>query len=175
VAYTYNSIPSVATGDVYTAAAHNNIVTNVNNYRVPPMCFTTGVNTSQTLTHAATTSIQFTGADTVDTDDIHNPSSNSDRFTVTTAGLYVATGYLQINTTGITAGLVSLNVNGTVRYENGTSSPLSASAMRMSVSGIMNLAENDIVRFNVYQESSGSVNRNPALGTFGIAWLGQAS
>jgi hypothetical protein len=36
MAKTYNSIPTVSTGDVYTATAHNNIVENVNNYRVPP-------------------------------------------------------------------------------------------------------------------------------------------
>ena len=175
MAKTYNTISTFTSGQILTATQMNGIGTNVNNYRVPPMCFTTGVNTSQTLTHGAFTNIQFTGADTVDTDDIHNPSSNSDRFTVTTAGVYVVTAYIQINATGITTGLLNITVNAAGVYENGTSSPLSASAMRMGVSGILNLAANDIVRFSVYQESSGSANRNPALASFGISWLGQAS
>jgi hypothetical protein len=56
VAKTYNSIPSVATGDVYTAAAHNNIVTNVNNYRVPPACIVqrASMTSAERSLHAAT-------------------------------------------------------------------------------------------------------------------------
>ena len=37
----YNTFSDVSTGDVYTAAAHNLLLENVENYRVPPSCLLT--------------------------------------------------------------------------------------------------------------------------------------
>jgi hypothetical protein len=133
------------------------------------------VNTSQTLTHGANTNVQFTGADAHDTDAIHNPSSNSDQFVTATAGIYAVSAYLQINNTGVTVGLLAITLNGNVRFESGTGSPISASAMRLSVSGLVVCAANDIVRLQVYQESSGSASRNPAQGNMSLVWVGQVS
>ena len=79
---TYNTIPSVSTGDVYTATAHNNIVTNVNNYRVAPAC---RVYRSTDWTYSGT---YFEwNAEQYDTDGMFTASSTD--ITVQTAGIYL--------------------------------------------------------------------------------------
>lgn len=83
---TYNSIPTVSTGDVYTATAHNNIVTNVNNYRVPPMC---RVLRSSDWTYSGTY-IEW-NAEQYDTDGMFTPSSTS--VTIQTDGVYSVSGF----------------------------------------------------------------------------------
>jgi hypothetical protein len=172
---TYNTIPTTTTGSVYTAAAHNNIVTNVNNYRVPPMCITTGVNTSQSFTHANAADVQFNGVDTVDTDDIHNPSSNSDQFVIATAGVYQVSFALIINTTTVTSLLATVSKNAGGVFESGSSSPLSASAARWSIAGAVECVAGDVIRARVYQTSTSSVSQTLFSARMSLVWLGQVS
>jgi len=139
------------------------------------MCVTTGINTSQTLTHASSTNLQFTGADTHDTDEIHNPSSNSDQFIAKTAGIYAVSGLLLINSTGVTQMGLSITKNAGSVVETGSASPVWQSAARLGVSALVACAANDVVRLSVYQESSGSANRNPFSGNMSMVWLGQVS
>jgi hypothetical protein len=87
VAKTYNPIPSVATGDVYTAAAHNAIVENVNGYRVPPMCRLTRT-TDQSINSGTETRVQF-GTAVFDTDPTMATTGASAKITINTAGVYL--------------------------------------------------------------------------------------
>ena len=88
MAKTYNTISSVSTGDVYTATQHNSIVTNVNNYRVPPMARITKNGTTRPYTSA--TAIAFDNGTTngYDTDGMYSAGANT-RLTVQTAGVYL--------------------------------------------------------------------------------------
>jgi len=139
----------------------------------PPMCITTGINTSQTLAHGSFTNLQFTGADTVDTDNIHNPASNSDQFVIATAGVYSVGGSLIINSTAVTALLLAITKNGSGQAEIGSGSPLTASAARFSVSGITQCVAGDVIRLSVYQESTSSGSRVPFSGRMSLALLGK--
>ena len=148
---------------------------NTNNYRVPPMCLTSGVNTSQNIPNGSFTPIEFTGADDVDTDSIHNPASNPSRFTVATAGVYVITFTLVINSTAVAGAVLAITKNGGAFAENGSGSPISASAVRMTVTAMTNCAVGDYIEGSCYQASSPSGNRQPYGGRMSVAWLGQVS
>lgn len=106
MAKTYNSIPTVSTGDVYTATAHNNIVTNVNNYRVPPMC---QVYRSTDLTGYTNQAAISWSAEAFDTDDMWSSGTN---VTINTAGVYAVTfqGVARGSAT-ISRGLPEIRVN----------------------------------------------------------------
>lgn len=175
MAKTYPAIGPFAPGDILTAATMTNIDTNLENQRVPSMCITTAVNTSQSLTNASFVGVEFTGADAVDTDAMHNPASNPSRFTINTAGVYVVEFYLVINSTAVVSAVVALGKNGAGVSENGTGSPISASAMRMSVGAIIEAAAGDYIEPLVYQASSPAAARNPFTGRMSLAWLGQVS
>ena len=175
MAKTYTAAGSATAGDVYTAAAHNVIVTDVNNFIVPAFCVTTGFNASQNFAHATSTAVQFSGADAYDTDAMHDPSVNNTRFTVTTEGLYICSFHGQINSTGVTQLLLSLTLSGTGFAESGTGSPITASAARNSVTGIVYATSGQYVEALVYQESAASASRQLSVGRFSMAWLGRAS
>lgn len=84
MAKTYNTFTNVATGDVYTAAAHNNILTNLGNYRVPP-AVRVKITANKTLTSDAAISWD---AEDYDTDDMWTSGGT---ITINTAGIYLFT------------------------------------------------------------------------------------
>jgi len=81
---TYNTIPSVATGDVLTATAWNNQATNVNNYRVPP-----AVRVKLTASKTITSDVGISwDAEDYDTDAMWTSGAT---VTINTAGIYLFT------------------------------------------------------------------------------------
>ena len=86
MAKTYTAAGSAVAGDVYTAAAHNVIVTDINNTIVPPACVATA-GATQNIVNTTYTALTFS-AEQFDTDAIHDTSTNTSRFTVTTPGIY---------------------------------------------------------------------------------------
>lgn len=181
---TYNSIPTVSTGDVYTATAHNNIVTNVNNYRVPPTALISRV-TTQSIPNSTLTAVQFT-AEGWDTDDMATLASNNDRLTIKTAGLYliVANATLEANSTGqrdiqiIQVPAPTWAGNGYVASNSYVYSGGSINLFQeMSASVVTTCAVNDYFYVNVWQNTGGALNlradARPA--SLSATWLGQAS
>lgn len=79
----YNTFSDVSTGDVYTAAAHNLILENVENYRVPPMCIV--YRTTASASYSSNSNISWQAAD-VDTDSMWTSGTD---ITVNTDGLYL--------------------------------------------------------------------------------------
>ena len=148
---------------------------NVGSLIVPPMCATAGFNASQSFAHASSAAVQFNGADAFDTDNMHDTVTNNTRMTVTTPGLYMCTFYAQINTTGVTQFLLGLSINGGAFAESGTGSPVTASAARSSVSGLINATSTSYIEAVVYQESLGSAARNLSSARFTVCWVGRPS
>lgn len=196
MAKTYNTIPSVATGDVLTATGWNNQATNVNNYRVPPMCmvYRTAVQAVANTTWVVPT---FDG-EVYDTDDMHSLSVNTNRITINTAGLYLVTvtGYWNSSsTTGSRYATVTRNAttddsNGPhigSTYNEGAGSAY----QRINMSNVSTFAVGDWITLHLYQSSGGSINLSGAatasggfltgpLGylpgiTMSATWLGQVS
>jgi hypothetical protein len=189
VAKTYNSIPSVATGDVYTATAHNNIVTNVNNYRVPPACIVPLL-TSQNITDLNNTAFGF-GTASVNTDmtitagTTSTTIANGGKIQVTTAGVYLVSYSVTIasNATNVRQATIRVNSTGTPDPASGflwKQVPGTSSGTHLLTnSGLISLAANDEVQFLVRQNSTVTLSFAAVGGAsanfVSLAWLGQVS
>jgi len=169
----YNSFSDVATGDVYTAANHNLILENINNYRVPPMCRVKQTS-GQVVNDAENAPLAFDAED-FDTDAMHDNATNNSRITINTAGVY-----LVIASVRYTAGVsddtrISILKNGgnvgiDERGPNNTRSG-------MQVMGYYDLAAADYLEAQVYQNNSANTARTTDTPyTFlSAAWIGQVS
>ena len=87
MAKTYNPLDSVTVGSVLTASDYNEAVENSNNFRNPPMVKCTR---SGNLSYTANANVAWNAED-YDTDGMHDNSTNNERITPTTAGVYVVT------------------------------------------------------------------------------------
>lgn len=176
MAKTYNSIPSVATGDVYTAAAHNAIATNVNNYRVPPMCL---VYRSSDLSGYTSDADITWNAESYDTDEMFTPSGTT--ITIGTAGLYLVSFYVYfVGLATITNVSMRIRVNGATAMTHfgatGSTGVYSTAALTLS------LAASDTVAARVgvaggssYSVAGNADPRNQNASRLSLTWLGQVS
>jgi hypothetical protein len=177
MAKTYTAAGSAVAGDVYTAAAHNVIVTDVNNFIVPPMV--RAIRTAdQTITNASTTAIQFTASDEFDTDAMHDTSTNSNRITINTVGVYIITATVNIasgNSTGVYR-LVAIRKNG--GNEIATQNPGGIQDARVTVTVTDSAIAGDYYEAVVYQDTGGNVPLNLLGGlraAFTAVWVGRTS
>lgn len=180
---TYNTIPTVSTGDVYTATAHNNIVTNVNNYRVPPAC---QVRRTTNLTgYSSDTAITWESA-AFDTEDPNNPmwaaSPNPTRITIKTPGLYMVTFTGKVDaTTTLTLANANISLNGNLTAAQ-FCSVLSGVTSRFAMGHILNLAANDYITCAVgfvggssYLITGSATAQDSGQTRCTVTWLGQVS
>ena len=172
MAKTYSSIPTVATGDVYTATAHNNIAENVNNYRVPPMC---RVKRSGNLSYTSNTDIAWTAED-FDTVATHDNPTNNTRITINTAGVYVVSFGYQINFSGTwTGGDSVIKKNGGTTVANTHTQTRSVNVI-LSINTVVEAAVGDYFTAAVVIGGATSpIVAEAATTYFCAAWLGQVS
>lgn len=176
---TYNTFTNVSTGDPLPATTFNNLLTNVANYRVPPMCVLQN-STAQTIALTTQTALTYPlAAEIVDTDDMHNTSSNTSRITINTAGIYIITcaaTWAGANPDGSRI-LMVLTKNGSEistegsRIDTGNYGANTAIAVSLSIT--VNAAVADYFEWTAYH--TGSVNRNVNASHFAATWQGQAS
>lgn len=185
MAKTYNTIPSVSTGDVYTATAHNNIVTNVNGYRVPPLC---RVRRSGSASAAITPSTSTTGFLDWNTEDVDTETDNmwdaaaGTRITVRTAGVYLVQVNYTLDFTGTVttrqAAILHTTSGGTDTRIAGFYSVLSqASVSAETMTAVYSASVGDYfrVRIELMTGASSITLRNDPTCTFSAMWLGQVS
>jgi hypothetical protein len=173
---TYNTIPTTTTGSVYTAAAHNNIVTNVNNYRVPPACAAYN-NATQSIANATAVAVAL-NAEYYDTDGMHDTVTNNSRITIATDGIYVVTGNVLFDIGGTGIRDIAIYKNGTTTYRGAGTNNMSASFFTdLSVASTMSLVAGDYIQLYVYHTQGTAINvRGDANGVhFAATWLGQVS
>ena len=180
MAKTYNSIPTVSTGDVYTATAHNNIAENVNNYRVPPMAEVRRT-TTQSIPNTNWENVSFNASPAIfDTDSMWD-SANPTDLTIKTAGVYLFSVQAAFATNGSGARLVAIGKNEAspgsgpyFAYMNLL--PQNVSDQTFAISAIESCAVDDVITVSVYQSSGGALNlaTNPYQALRAV-WLGQAS
>lgn len=182
MAKTYNTIPTVNTGDVYQAASHNNIVTNVNNYRVPPMCMIYKT-AAQSIANNTGTIISW-DAEYLDTDSMWSSGAT---ISCTTAGIYLTTVAVQwqTNTAGIRRANLQKNITGTTydtakRVWEWNSGPMGTVGWGgLSYSALVSMAANDTLAVGVVQNSGVALNINGDATslevTFSMLWVGQAT
>lgn len=175
MAKTYNTIPTVATGDVYTATAHNNIATNVNNYRVPPMC---QVYRSSDLTGYTSQAAISWSAEAFDTDDMWSSGAN---VTIQTAGVYVVTftGSARGNAT-ISRILPEIRVGASV-FTQGDEPVIGGVGASFTVTIVESLAVGAVITADVFYIGGsnylidGATPPSNEATRLTVAWLGQVS
>jgi hypothetical protein len=177
MAKTYNTIPTVSTGDVYTATAHNNIVTNVNNYRVPPSCRVRKTGT-QAFTNPTVISFDTdTGSGAHDTDGMWDAGSPT-VITIQTTGLYLVTAYVAATSaTGnaITVLQMSLNTSAGGSFADLGAGGNTGTTAAASASGVTSLTAGDTVSITCYFNGSGTGLTIGAATTMSATWVGQVS
>lgn len=174
---TYNTIPQVATGDLLTATAWNNQATNVNNYRVPPMC-RVQLSGNQSIANSTTKDLSF-GTESVDTDGMFTATSSV--ITIQTAGIYLiaANVIFSPNAGGVRQVVITRNdvadaTNNVIAGAFGAGS--STTNNSFSLASAMSLSVNDTLRLNVFQNTGGALNVLAGDYTFlSATWLGQVS
>jgi hypothetical protein len=183
MAKTYNTIPTTTTGSVYTAAAHNNIVTNVNNYRVPPACQVRRTTNLTSYTSDAAITWESAAFDTESpSDPMWAASPNPTRVTIKTAGLYVVslTGKADATAT-LTLANANISVNGNL-VAGQFCSVLAAITSRFAISVVLNLAASDFITAAVglvggsaYIITGSATAQDSTQTRLTVSWLGQAS
>lgn len=174
MAKTYPDIGTFSPGDILTAATMNDVGTNLDNHRVPPIC---SVYRAAALSHTATGTYQTVAWDTelADTDGMWTASPNPTRITLNTAGIYLVTGRVSIaNTTQVIAAGIYKDggayVYSTDRTGLSTLNYLSTSATIISTGSTY-------VEMIVYQASGGNLayTTGEAQSGFSAVWLGQVA
>ncbi len=172
MAKTYNSIPTVSTGDVYTATAHNNIATNVNNYRVPP-AVRVKLTGNKTLTSDAAISWD---AEDYDTDDMWTSGGT---VTIKTAGIYLFTfkGRVTLSAAqnAVDCRVIKNSTNTLIQWHSGAITAPPTTDFRFASSIVDACAVNDTIIAAVQTGSTitGDGTAIPIVLT--ATWLGQVS
>lgn len=184
MAKTYNTFTNVSTGDVLTATNFNNVLTNVGNYRVPPIC---SVYRNAALSQTSSGNYQavsfdtehFTNTGTGDspTDPMWQSGTNPTRITFRTTGIYQVTGSATFNgnATGLRA--IRINRNGS-SAAYGTLVPANSVINYLTVSAIIEAtAVTDYVELAVYQDTGGNLAYQVGSDVmrFSAVWVGQKS
>jgi hypothetical protein len=170
---TYTAAGTVAAGDVYTAAAHNIIATDVNNFIVPPACRV--YNTAAINPYTSNALITW-NAEEYDTDEMHSTVSNTSRITIQTAGVYSIAVLLRGSWSGtMTSQAIAIMANGaehSVHEVFGISTTVGGSWM--TVSTIDDFAANDYIeaRWGLGGATSPQVLTPSRLA---VSWIGRTS
>ena len=186
MAKTYNTLGTVAPGDVLRAnsgtAAYNGVITNVNNYRVPPLCV---VYKTASQNIANNTGVILTwDAEYLDTDAMWSSGAT---MTTSTAGVYLVSASIQwaTNTAGIRRLNIQKNISGTTydtakRVWEWNAGPMGTVGWAgANYTAFVDAAANDTWALGVVQNTGGALNVNGDATsievTFAMYWLGQKS
>jgi hypothetical protein len=112
MAKTYTAAATATAGEVYTASAHNVIVTDVNNFIVPPMVQVR--RTTDLTSYTSNTLISWTTTAAFDTDGMFSSGAPT-YITVQTPGIYL------VNFVGQITGSATISLVLATLYKNGVS------------------------------------------------------
>ena len=176
MAKTYNTISTFTSGAILTAAQMNGIGTNVNNYRVPPMCMV--YRTSNLTSYSSTAAITWQ-AESYDTDSMWSSGTN---ITIGTDGVYLIQFKVHVTATAtMTAATPQILVNGTVVGVTYNTSIFSGIATQSGMTYVTSLAAGNTVAGAVeiaggsaYIIKGGTLNTADAS-ALSVTWLGQVS
>jgi hypothetical protein len=177
MAKTYNTISTFTSGQVLTAAQMNEIGTNSNNYRVPPMVRVQRTSTSASL--APQDPIPFND-ESYDTDGMWEGVTNPSHITAITAGVYSFNGSLRIDGTSAFS-----QINFFAKKNGGTEifwqdfGTYTGASYAASVAFTISLAANDYVQLFTGHSGGGTVTAFGSATLFlcniSATWLGQVS
>lgn len=177
MAKTYNTFTNVSTGDVLTATNFNNVLTNVGNYRVPPMA---RIHRAAALSHTSTGNFQTISFDTetfTNTDGMWAAGTPT-RLTFTTAGVYLITCNVNFATNATGTRALELRVNAAatqIAYVDATASANLTNGLTATT--LYSAAVNDYVYPQAFQNSTANLAYSVGQGqlSLSVVWVGQAS
>lgn len=115
-------------------------------------------NSSTTLTTGNLIKVAFGGADSYDTDAMHDPASNNTRITINTPGLYIVHSKLTVTGTPTNYQEHVLLLNNTTRiHQNGYGGTLSGTT---TATALYNFALNDYIEVAYYHTTGSSLGVN---------------
>ena len=176
---TYTAAGSATAGQVYTASAHNVIVTDVNNLIVPPMVKASRL-TTQSINNNTDTFVTWTTQD-IDTDDMFAPTS--DTITINTTGVYLCQAQVVFaqNGTGNRFVHIVKNDDATPSYllniATGFLPGNATNSLVVGCSTIAALTATDTLKVIAFQSSGGALNAGDVSvqSFFSAAWIGRIS
>lgn len=182
MAKTYTAAGSAVAGDVYTAAAHNVIVTDVNNFIVPPMCRMV-LTSPRGITANTHTSITFNTdmREDYDTDGMLATAAGS-KITVQTAGIYSCTAAIGWGTSSVGTRFARI-----YRVRSGTEIAFAisevpahpAGVIDHSLAGMIECNAGDTIELGCFQSTAGLLNviQEGAYQTtfLAVKWIGRTS
>ena len=178
MAKTYTAAGSATAGQVYTASAHNVIVTDVNNFIVPPMCSISRT-ASQSINSGTDTVVAF-DTSVIDTDGMGTTGASA-KITIQTAGVYVITFavcFAAYTSTTTRQAFVAKNAGTGTRLIFLNITP-TAGAVNFNGSVIASLAASDTLTGYVYHERGSAVNIESSGGhpacIMSATWVGRTS
>lgn len=122
---------------------------------------------AQTIAKETYTPIQFNGGERYDTDTMHSPTTNPDRITIKTAGVYLIQGFFTFagNADGIRSAVITRNATGAAlppdglaeHSEPGEEAPAAgAGGNAINITAVASFAVNDIIRLTVWHNAPGA-------------------
>ncbi len=119
--------------------------------------------TTQSIPHATAQAVGFTGTDEYDTDDLHDPTSNSSRITIPAGlgGLWLICCQIDLSagTASSARRQLSLRLNGSWSFAYSTAYPrLAGEATTLQTYGLQQLSAGDYVQAVIYQTTGGARN-----------------
>ena len=172
-----SSLPSVASGDVYQATAHNNIVTTLNNHTVPPACH---VYRSTNLTSYASGAAITWDSEFYDTDSMFTTGGST--ITTSTAGIYLVA--LKINfaaTATVTAVGFRIAQNSTVIAQTYSTSISAGTSTSGGHTYVGSFAANDTISANLTIAGGsayiiqGGASLSELVSTLSVTFLGKVA
>jgi hypothetical protein len=180
MAKTYDTISTFTSGQVLTAAQMNQIGTNSNNYRVPPIAILNKT-ASQSIANNTGVLVSWDAEDT-DTDAMWSSGS---QITCSTAGVYMVNAAVtwQSATLGIRRMNIQKNNGGSydtadVVWEvNNDATPISI--FTQTLTAAIKLAANDVISIGVLHNQGSPISINTNANAYqtwvSVIWQGQAS
>jgi hypothetical protein len=171
---TYTAAGTVVAGEVYTAAAHNIIATDVNNLIVPPAVRAIRT-TNQSIATSSLSQLSFDSSAQFDTDSMYSSAAPT-RITINTTGIYIVTCRLTCGAFGVGTGTLYMEV-----LKNGAATvPISADerngrtegANEQGLAVILELVATDYLQVNIFQNSGTAKNYK---GHLAATWIGRTS
>lgn len=182
MAKSYPTINTFNARDSLTLNVANDIGTNINNNRVPPMC-RVFMASNQAISSGTLTDVVWTNQDFDTEEPSENMWTSGASVTIRTAGIYLlaTTIWFTVNNTGQRQLSITKNASANAETPRVAQAFLVATTTAvnnpLSVSTVASLAVGDVIKVNVWANTTG-INVLGATDTpshLSVTWLGQVS
>jgi hypothetical protein len=170
----WNTPKTWAVGDILTASDVNTYVRDNTNFLNAPPSARVYNDAAISINNDTITALTF-NSERWDTDTIHNTSTNTNRLTCQTAGLYLIHGHVRFASNNTGYRIAGIRLNGSTQIANQKTGATQGTTTVLSVSTVYLLTASDYVELVAYQDSGGALNVEAGGNLspeFGMTYLG---